>query len=84
VIFSADIAKLEERMASTEEVEKLPDERCPDCGSGFARDLAGTGYRRHLERLPKRDPKTGKVIKVNGAEVMCGGTPQSWHKGNRS
>src|SRR5258708_7863770 len=44
-------------MASTQEVEHLPDERCPDCGSGFARDLKGIGYRRHLARLPKHDAR---------------------------
>jgi hypothetical protein len=47
-------------MASSREVEEMPKEVCPDSGSGFARDRAGTGYRRHLVKLPKRNPKTGE------------------------
>ena len=72
-------------MASTKEVAQLPEERCPDCGSGFARDLKGSGYRRHLKKLPKRDRKTNKILKdAHGKEIPCGGTQQSWGKGNRS
>ena len=71
-------------MASTREIEQLSDERCPDCGSPFARDLQGKGYRRHLEALPKRDRTSWRIIKVNGKPVMCGGTANSWGKGNRS
>jgi hypothetical protein len=72
-------------MASTSEVGGLPTEKCPDCGSGFARDLAGTGYRRHLEALPKRDRKTKEIIKDDqGIPAMCGGSAQSWGKGKRS
>ncbi len=71
-------------MASTQEVEQLPEERCPDCGSRFARDLKGIGYRRHLERLPKRDA-TGVIRRdAQGNPVMCGGTGKSWGKGHRS
>jgi hypothetical protein len=68
-------------MAATNNVETLPDQRCPDCGSGFARDLKGIGYRRHLKALPKRNaaPSGG-----NGTPVICGGTRNSWDKGNRS
>jgi hypothetical protein len=72
-------------MASTQEVAQLTDERCPDCGSGFANDLKGTGFRRHLVSLPKRDRRTGKVLKdAQGKRIMCGGTKQSWGKGHRS
>lgn len=71
-------------MASTSEVQDLPDERCPDCGSGFARDLKGIGYRRHLERLPKRDSR-GRIIRdAEGNPVMCGGTSRCWGRGHRS
>lgn len=31
-------------MAATHSVEKLPGQRCPDCGGGFARDLQRIGY----------------------------------------
>lgn len=72
-------------MASTREVEQQLDELCPDCGSRFARDLKGSGFRRHLDALPKRDRKTQQIIKdAQGNQVYCGGTPQSWDKGNRS
>lgn len=71
-------------MASTQEVEQLPDERCPDCGSGFARDLKGIGYRRHLERLPKRDADGAIVHDAQGNPIMCGGTGRRWGKGHRS
>lgn len=72
-------------VASNAEIEKLSDERCPDCGSGFAKDLKGSGYRRHLEKRPKRDRKTNEVLKdALGNPILCGGTPQSWGKGGRS
>jgi hypothetical protein len=72
-------------MASTMEVEQQADERCPDCGSGFARDLKAIGYRRHLERLPKRNRNTGRIINdFNGNPIICGGTRNRWGKGNRS
>jgi hypothetical protein len=61
-------------MASTMEVENEPFERCPECGSKFARDWKNRGFRRHLERLPKYPPAKG----------LCGGTRQSWGKGHRS
>jgi hypothetical protein len=69
-------------MAATRNVERLPDERCPDCGSGFARDLKGIGYRRHLERLPKRNA-AGIVRDAQGNPIMCGGTRNTWDVGNR-
>ena len=70
-------------MATTSKVDALPDGLCPECGSGFARDLKGRGYRRHLKKLPKRD-KRGRVLRnKNGKEIMCGGTPESWNKGCR-
>ena len=69
-------------MAATREVEALPGERCPDCGSAFARDLKGTGYRRHLEALPKR--RNGVILRdAQGNPVICGGTRNSWNKGHR-
>ena len=35
--------------------------------------------------LPKRDRKTGKVLKdAQGKPIMCGGTKQSWGKGHRT
>jgi hypothetical protein len=72
-------------MASNQEIDQLPDERCPDCGSGFAKDKAGMGFRRHLKQLPKLDPKTGKPLRDGqGNLIMCGGTSESWGKGNRS
>jgi hypothetical protein len=71
-------------MASTLEVEEMPNEVCPGCGSGFARDRAGIGYRRHLVNLPKRNPKTGEILKdEQGNEILCGGTKQSWGRGHR-
>ena len=70
-------------MAATRSVEQLPDERCPDCGSGFARDLKGIGYRRHLERLPKRNAAGAIVRDAQGNPVMCGGTRNTWDGGNR-
>lgn len=71
-------------MASTWEVAQLPDGRCPDCGSGCAKDIQGNGVRRHLVSLPKRDPKTKRILKDgHGKRIMCGGTKQSWGKGNR-
>jgi hypothetical protein len=71
-------------MASTREVG-MSHERCPDCGSGFARDLKGTGVRRHLSALPKRDPAIGEIARdAYGNPVCCGGTSRSWGKGKRS
>jgi hypothetical protein len=40
-------------MASNREIDQLLDEQCPECGSGFAKDRAGRGFRRHLKKLPK-------------------------------
>jgi hypothetical protein len=72
-------------LASSKGVEQFPDELCPDCGSGFAKDLKGSGYRWHLLERPKRDPITNETIKdAQGNRIMCGGTPQSRGKGNRS
>ena len=71
-------------MASTREVD-TSNERCPDCGSGFAKDHQGTGFRRHLKALPKRDRATQQIIRdAHGNPVYCGGTRQSWGKGDRS
>jgi len=71
-------------MASTSEVG-ITNGRCRDCGSGFARDLKGTGVRRHLSALPKRDRATGEIVRdAYGNPVYCGGTSKSWGKGNRS
>jgi hypothetical protein len=69
-------------MAATHEVSQLPDERCPDCGSGFAQDRKHIGYRRHLEPRPKL--VNGVIqIGVNGDPTICGGTSESWNKGHR-
>jgi hypothetical protein len=69
-------------MAATHEVSQLPDERCPDCGSGFAQDRKGIGFRRHLEGLPKQ--VNGLIQRdANGDPIICGGTPQSWNKTHR-
>jgi len=70
-------------MAATREVEHLPDERCPECGSGFAQDLINRGFRRHLERLPKRHPDGTVVVDAQGNPVICGGTEDSWNKGHQ-
>ena len=70
-------------MAATREVESLHGERCPDCGGGFARDHKKTGYRRHLEKLPKLDSNGVPIRDANGELVYCGGTEQSWNKGHR-
>jgi hypothetical protein len=70
-------------MAATVEVSRLPNERCPDCGSRFARDLKNIGYRRHLDRLPKRDSRGNVRRDATGAVIFCGGTAQSWNKGHR-
>ena len=60
----------------------LPRTSDRDCGGGFARDLKGIGYRRHLAGLPKR--RNGVIVRDrNGDPVICGGTPQSWNKGHR-
>jgi hypothetical protein len=72
-------------MASNHEIEQQPDEQCPDCGSAFAEDKLDRGFRRHLEQLPKRDRITGAVLKdEQGNLIMCGGTNNSWGKGNRN
>jgi hypothetical protein len=71
-------------MAATDNVERQPDERCPDCGGGFARDLKKIGYRRHLERLQKRDAAGAIVRDRQGNPIPCGGTPNAWDQGNRS
>ena len=71
-------------MAATNNVERLPRERCPDCGGGFARDLKGIGYRRHLVALPKRDAAGAIVLDEQGNPVVCGGTSQTWDRGGRS
>jgi hypothetical protein len=72
-------------MASNQEIDKLSDELCPDCGSAFAEDKLDRGFRCHLEQLPKRDRITGAVLKdAYGITIMCGGTGKSWGKGNRS
>ena len=69
-------------MAATHEVEQQPGECCPDCGSGFARDLKNIGYRRHLDALPKR--QNGLIVRdTSGNPVICGGSFQSWNKGHR-
>jgi hypothetical protein len=60
-------------MASTNDVAAQPAERCPDCGSPFARDLKQRGFRRHRERRSK-----------HGSAVVCGGTSDSWGKGGKS
>lgn len=71
-------------MAATNDVEQLRDERCPDCGSRFARDLKRRGYRRHLEALPKRNRTTGEeIVDDTGHKTYCGGSSNSWGKGNR-
>jgi hypothetical protein len=64
-------------MAATSEVEAQPGERCSDCGSGFARDLVGRGFRRHLERRPKRRPDGTTIYDDEGNPLMCGGTENS-------
>lgn len=56
--------------------------RCPDCGGEFKRDLKGRGFRQHKRKLPKIDRVTGKPVKVRGKIVYCGGTKNSWDKGN--
>lgn len=66
--------KGESNIAATSEVDELPDGLCPCCGSGFARDIQGIGYRRHLERRPKRDSRGNILRDENGNEVPCGGT----------
>ena len=71
-------------MAATDNVERQPDERCPDCGGKFARDLKRIGYRRHLERLPKRDAAGAIIRDRQGHPIPCGGTPNAWDQGNRS
>jgi hypothetical protein len=69
-------------MAATHEVAQLPDEHCPDCGSGFAMDKKHIGYRRHLQKLPKQ--RNGAIVRdAHGNPVFCGGTSQSWNRGHR-
>jgi hypothetical protein len=70
-------------MASNLEIDQLPDEQCPECGSGFAKDRAGRGFRRHLKKLPKLDKHRKPIPDGNGGFIMCGGTDRSWGKGNR-
>ncbi len=70
-------------MAATREVEQQPGERCPECGSGFAQDLTNKGFRRHLEKLPKRGPRGAILLDNHGNRLMRGGTNQSWNKGHR-
>ena len=70
-------------MATTSKVDALPDGICPECGSGFAQDRKGRGFRRHLEKLPKRDKNGNVLCDENGKVVMCGGTLSSWNKGHR-
>ncbi len=70
-------------MAATLEVAQLPDERCPDCGSQFARDLKHIGYRRHLERRPKLDSHGNMILDIQGNPTICGGSMVSWGKGHR-
>ena len=70
-------------MAATHNVEQLPEERCPDCGSGFAKDVKQIGYRRHLHARPKL--RNGQpLLDAHGNPVICGGTALSWDKGHRS
>jgi hypothetical protein len=71
-------------MASIQEIDELPDERCPDCGSGFAKDMAGRGFRRHLRPLPKLDQHVKPIPDGRGGFIICGGTKLSWGKGHRS
>jgi hypothetical protein len=71
-------------MAATDNVALLPDERCPDCGGEFARDLKEIGYRRHMNRLPKRDAAGAIIRDRRGDPVLCGGTRKAWDQGNRS
>lgn len=70
-------------MAATREVEQQSRERCPECRSGFAQDLAKKGFRRHLEKLPKRSSGGAIPTDNQGNTVMCGGTNESWNKGHR-
>ena len=69
-------------MAATRSVEQHGG-RCPECWGGFAEDLVGIGYRRHLEKVPKRRPDGTIITDDQGIPVMCGGTDESWDKGNR-
>ena len=65
------------------QITALPDGLCPECGSGFAQDRKGRRFRRHLEKLPKRDKNGNVLCDENGKVVMCGGTLLSWNKGCR-
>jgi hypothetical protein len=71
-------------MASNEQIDRLPDECCPECGSGFAKDRLGRGFRRHLKKLPKKDKHGNPIPDRKGGFTMCGGTSNSWGKGNRN
>lgn len=73
-------------MASSLEIDQQPGECCPECGSSFAKDKTGNGFRRHLKKLPKLDPRTGEPLTdaATGELIFCGGTKRSWGKGNRS
>ena len=57
-------------MAATSEVDALPGGLCPECGSGFARDLKGRRYRGHLEKRPKRDT-TGRYRRDKNGMWKC-------------
>jgi hypothetical protein len=70
-------------MAATNNVELLPGEICPDCGGRFARDLKGIGYRRHWEARQKLGARGEIILDEDGQPVICGGTADSWDKGNR-
>jgi hypothetical protein len=71
-------------MASNEAIERQPDERCAECGSGFAKDRLGRGFPRHLKKLRKKDKHGNPIPDGKGGFIMCGGTINSWGKGNRS
>ena len=70
-------------MAATSEVDALPGGLRPECGSGSARDLKGRGYRKHLEKRPKRDNNGNYRPDKNGNVAMCGGTRSAWNRGHR-
>jgi hypothetical protein len=47
-------------------------ERCPECGSCFATDKAGSGFRRHLMKLLKLDPQTGEPLRDDQGNLIKG------------
>jgi len=57
---------------------------CADCRGSFANDLANRGFRKHLAKLPKRRADGTIMLDDEGHQIMCGGTEQSWDKGNKS